>query len=236
MSRIAELSSSCLVIHSERLIDQLRPLLRRLPIAVVPHGAEMAQSPIPVPDKRRLLIFGRLLEYKGVDTALEAFRRLPASLSDAELVVAGRGPLAARARGMQNVQVREEYIADSELDDLLGEARLVLLAYKDATQSGVGLQAVARGVPCVVSSAGALPELVENLASGLVVSPESPAQLAQAIVNNIDHGADLRLATYSHAADNFAWPVVAVRLRSELSRLGLIDRAVTDPPASAVAR
>jgi glycosyltransferase involved in cell wall biosynthesis len=221
ISRIAELTSFCLIIHSGQLLEQIRPLLRRLPIGVVPHGTDMASAPTHIPRERRLLVFGRLFAYKGVDTALEAFRILPANLSDAKLVVAGRGPLAALARSQQNVEVYEEYITDPDVDTLLKGARLVLLPYKDATQSGVGLQAVARGVPCVVSSAGALPELVPDSVSGLVVPPDDPARLAEAIVAHIDHDDGVRRAIYDHAAAGFTWLAVARRLRSELQRLGL---------------
>lgn len=224
VSRIAELTASCLIVHSARLFDQFRPLLRRLPRGVVPHGAHMAPAPAPVPHERRLLVFGRLFEYKGVDTALEAFRCLSENMPDASLIVAGRGPLASLARGRRNVEVREEYVAESDLDVMLGDARLVLLAYKDATQSGVGLQAVARGVPCVVSCAGALPELVPDALPSLVVPPDNPKRLAEAIVAHIDHDESLRRTIYDHAATHFAWAVVAKRLRSELQRLGLAVR------------
>jgi glycosyltransferase involved in cell wall biosynthesis len=217
--RAAELSAACLIVHSPRLLEQVRPLLRRVPIGVVAHGAEMAGSPAPVPRERRLLVFGRLEAYKGVDTALEAFERLPPELSDVELIVAGRGPLARLAIGRRNVEVRNEYIPESELDSLLRDARLVLLPYKDATQSGVGLHAVERGVPCVVSSAGGLPELVEDVRASLVVAPEDPQGLADSIVANIDHDEGLRQAVYDYAAQHFAWPVVAQRLRDEVHRL-----------------
>jgi glycosyltransferase involved in cell wall biosynthesis len=221
ISRIAELTAFCLIIHSDQLREQIRPLLRRLPIGVAPHGTDMAPAPTSPPRERRLLIFGRLFAYKGVDTALAAFRSLPEDMADVKLVVAGNGPLAGLARGLPNVEVREEYVRDADVTAMLDEANLVLLPYKDATQSGVGLQAVARGVPCVVSSAGALPELVPDSLPGLVVPPDDPARLAEAIMVHIDHDDGLRRAVYDHAAADFTWPAVAWRLRSELQRLGL---------------
>ena len=221
ISRIAELTSFCLIIHSDQLLEQIRPLLRRLPIGVAPHGTDMAPAPTPPPRERRLLIFGRLFAYKGVDTALDAFRSLPEEMSDVKLVVAGNGPLADLARGLPNVEVREEYIRDADVIVMLDEANLVLLPYKDATQSGVGLLAIGRGVPCVVSSAGALPELVPDSLPGLVVPPDDPARLAEAIIAHIDHDDGLRRAIYDHAAADFTWLSVARRLRSELQRLGL---------------
>jgi glycosyltransferase involved in cell wall biosynthesis len=221
VARFAELTSFCLIVHSPQLLEQIRPLLRRLPVGVVPLGTDMAPAQASVPPERRLLIFGRLFAYKGVDTALEAFRNLPKDMSDVKLIVAGRGPLAKLARGQRNVDIYEGYVGDSDIDALLDGARLVLLPYKDATQSAVGLQAVARGVPCVVSRAGGLPELVQDSSPSLVVPPNDPARLAEAIIAHINHDEGLRRAIYGHAESHFAWPVAARRLRSELRRLGL---------------
>ena len=217
ISRLAEVTSSCIIIHSGRLRGQLRPLLRRIPLGIVPHGADMSSAPATIPTKRRLLIFGRLFAYKGVDTALEAFHTLPSALSDVELVVAGRGPLAALARNQHNVTLREEYISDSEIEALIDDSRIVLLPYKDATQSGVGLQAVARGVPCIVSRTGGLPELVQDAMDTLVVPPDDPQRLADAIVAHVDHDDQLRGLIYDNTAANFAWPIAAQKLRGELS-------------------
>jgi glycosyltransferase involved in cell wall biosynthesis len=219
ISRVAELTSACLILHSPLLREQVRPLLRRVPTGVVAHGADMAASPVPVPRERRLLVFGRLLAYKGVDTALDAFRCLPDGMSDVRLIVAGRGPLARLAEGQPGVEVRNEYISEADFDALLREVRLVLLPYKDATQSGVGLHAVERGIPCIVSSVGGLPELVQDARPSLVVPADDPQRLADAIAANIDHDEQLRQAIYEHADTHFAWPVVAQQLLSEMARL-----------------
>jgi glycosyltransferase involved in cell wall biosynthesis len=222
VSRLAEASAACLIVHSERLVGQMRPLLRRLPVGVIPLGIDMAAQSAPVPSARRLLLFGRLFAYKGVDTALEAFALVRERLPDAELLVAGRGPLAATARGRAGVKVREEYISEEDIGELLERARLVLLPYKDATQSGVGLQAVACGVPAVVTRTGGLPDLVPGIAPGLIVAPNDPRGLAEAIAAHIDHGGELRAAVHAHAAARFAFPVAARALRAELARLGVL--------------
>jgi glycosyltransferase involved in cell wall biosynthesis len=222
VSRFAEASASCLIIHSARLVDQMRPLLRRLPVGVIPLGIDMAHAPTPIPPERKLLLFGRLFAYKGVDTALDAFALLRERLPDAQLIVAGRGPLAATARGREGVDVREGYISEAEIGRLLMQARLVLLPYKDATQSGVGLQAVAQGVPTVVTRAGGLPDLVPSRAPGLIVAPGDAQGLAEAIAAHVDHDSDLRQAVYDHAAARFSFPLAARQLRAELARLDVL--------------
>jgi glycosyltransferase involved in cell wall biosynthesis len=221
ISRASELGAACVIVHSERLFDQIRPLLRRLPTGVIPLGIEMEATPTAVPSERRLLLFGRLFAYKGVDTALDAFALLPEEFSDVTLLIAGRGPLAELARGRQKVQVLEDYIPDSEVAAMIDQARLVLLPYRDATQSGVGLLAVAHGVPCLVTRTGGLPDLVPGSSGGLIVAPDDPRSLADAIVDNIDHGHDLRQAVYDHATAHFSTAVAARRLRAELHRLGI---------------
>ena len=53
VSRFAELTSFCLIVHSTRLVEQIRPMLRRLPIGIVPArsrhianaGSHPARSP-----------------------------------------------------------------------------------------------------------------------------------------------------------------------------------------------
>jgi glycosyltransferase involved in cell wall biosynthesis len=222
IARIGELTSACIIVHSARLVEQVRPLLARVPIGVVPHGASMAKGPAPVPSERRLLVFGRLFAYKGVDTALDALDGLSSEMGDVSLVVAGRGPLVDAARGRKNVEVRDEYIGEDEVDELLHRSRLVLLPYKDATQSGVGLHALGHGIPCVVSSVGGLPDLVKEVMPTLVVPPNDPRLLAGAIMEHLDHDDSMRQRLYDYAARSFSWPVVARRLCAEIERLAPI--------------
>jgi len=192
-----------------------------MPIGVVPHGADTSVPLAPLCAERKILVFGRLYAYKGVDTALAAVESLSEELPDVELIVAGRGPYAALSQGRRNVHVKDEYISDAHVGALLERVRLVLLPYKDATASGVGAIAIARGVPCVVSRVGSLPELVPANMQGLIVAPDDPHGLAKAIALHIDHDSDLRQTIREHAASNFAWPVVAARWCTELRRLGL---------------
>jgi glycosyltransferase involved in cell wall biosynthesis len=44
------------------------------------------------------------------------------------------------------------------------------------------LEAMASGLPCVATSVGGIPEWIENNRTGLLIEPESPKQLAEAIL------------------------------------------------------
>lgn len=222
VARLAELTSACVLVHSPRLADQLFPMFAQVPHGCIPHGADVTAEPVLLTEPITLLLIGRLMAYKGVDTALDAFRKIRAVRPDCSLIIAGRGDLGPmiRANAPAGVELRDGYVPDSELEKLMDESRLVLLPYRDATQSGVGLQALARGVPCIVSSAGALPDLVPDDHRGWIVPPGDPDSLAGAVLEAMDHDMSTRRELHRFAERNFAWPVVGEILLSELARLG----------------
>jgi glycosyltransferase involved in cell wall biosynthesis len=115
------------------------------------------------------------------------------------------------------------YVDERHLDELLAGSRLVLLPYLDATQSGVGLRAVASGIPCIVTDEGALPDLVPGELGSFVIPSGDPEALAAAIVAHVDHDAALRAAFHAHAARHLDWPVVGRVLLDELRRLRLLS-------------
>jgi glycosyltransferase involved in cell wall biosynthesis len=139
-----------------------------------------------------ILTVGRLVEKKGTDVLLEALARLPADLSW-RLVHAGGGPLgkklARRARELgiaQRVQWRGARTQVELLDDYRA-ADLFALASRvarDGDRDGlpnVLVEAQSQGLACVATRVSGIPELIDDGATGLLVEPEAPQQLAQAL-------------------------------------------------------
>jgi glycosyltransferase involved in cell wall biosynthesis len=116
------------------------------------------------------------------------------------------------------VRVDAQYVPNDELGALMGMARVVVLPYRSATQSGALQVAYAYGRPVVATRVGALPEVVEEGESGFVVAPESPAELAEAILKLVDdpEGAERmgnharRLSETKHSWSTIAAGIVAV--------------------------
>jgi glycosyltransferase involved in cell wall biosynthesis len=233
VARFAEATASCLMIHSERLAPQIRPLLRQVPTIVVPHGATMSGAPVRRPRTPVALVAGRLLAYKGVDWALDAFPAVRSRLPRARLIVAGRGPLAAEARrrGLDGVAVEDGYVSDARMEQLLEQASVLLLPYRDATQSGMGLLAVGRGIPCVVTPRGALPDLLGPfLGDDLLWSTSDLRDLTNTVVAALEKDDTFRTAIYDRAANLFAWSVVGAKLLSELAPFEFGVRARAERP------
>jgi len=134
-----------------------------------------------------VLFFGYVRAYKGLDTLLSAWPAVRAR-RPATLVVAGEfyedeTPYRrlAEAAG-DSVRLLSRYIPDAEVEALFKAADVVVLPYRSATQSGVTHVAYALGVPVITTDVGGLAETVVPGDTGLVVPPEAPAALAEAIV------------------------------------------------------
>jgi glycosyltransferase involved in cell wall biosynthesis len=123
---------------------------------------------------------------------LEALARLPASVHW-RLVHAGGGPLKGtlqrRARSL-GIADRVTWRGALPQDELLREyraAELFVLACRiarDGDRDGlpnVLMEAQSQSLACVATRVAAIPELIEDRVSGLLVDPESPEQLAVAL-------------------------------------------------------
>jgi glycosyltransferase involved in cell wall biosynthesis len=126
-----------------------------------------------------VLFFGRRYRYKGLDVLMDAIRLLHARGRKPHVVIAGQGPEPVTPT--PGVLVIDRYVPDRELADLVARARVVVMPYRDATGSQVPQTAFSYGTPVVASAVGCLGEYVEDGVTGLLVPPEDPPRLADAL-------------------------------------------------------
>ena len=199
-------------VHAEPLREQLIAAERpTAPIVVVPHGA--ASGPVtPLPETPMLLVFGRMSPYKGLDVLLDAMPAVWRSAPATRLTIAGGGPLPAHAvLSDERVAVRNEHVPEEEVPGLFAASTCVVLPYREASQSGVGSLAKQYGRAVVASAVGGLPELLSD-GSGLLVAPESPPDLAAAVLTLVvdrDRAAAMGRSAAAAVADRFGWDRVA---------------------------
>jgi len=213
------------VAHSEHGARRLREVvgLDHHRVRVIHHGAfdyltclpeerplpaelEGAEGPV-------ILFFGLLRPYKGIDTLLQAFRRI----EGAELWIAGNPrmdiapleSLAAEAPG--RVRFLPRFVEDAEIPALMRAADIVVLPYRDIEQSGVLYAALAFGKPMVLSAVGGFPEVAAEGAAKLV-PPEDPAALASALdelVNDETARMELSRAATHASNSSYSWDEAA---------------------------
>jgi glycosyltransferase involved in cell wall biosynthesis len=133
--------------------------------------------------EKMLLFFGRLESYKGLDVLLEAFAQVRHLLPNWKLVIAGSGDLPAwrTLDDHSRIEFVNRFLTDEEVAGLMQRARLVVLPYTEATQSGVIVVAYAFGRPVIATNVGGLNEMVIDGKTGVLVPPDNAAALARAI-------------------------------------------------------
>lgn len=172
-------------------------------VELVYHGLDFARFPpaaaaraardgSDAADPAVLLSIGRLVEKKGTDILLEALARLPRALHW-RLVHIGGGPLKAKlerlasALGIADRITWRGALPQPEILAALRAADLFALASRiagDGDRDGlpnVLAEAQSQGLACVATAVSAIPELIEDGVTGVLVAPESPEALAQAI-------------------------------------------------------
>lgn len=142
-----------------------------------------------VMDRKVLLFFGLIREYKGLDLLLEAMTLLDGSYT---LVVAGecygsfdryRQIIDSErfAPIRNNLILNDRYIPDKDVKVYFSAADLSVLPYRSATQSGISSISWNFDVPLITTPVGGLIESVGEAGTGLLAESISPEGIAQAI-------------------------------------------------------
>ncbi|MGB0630272.1 MAG: glycosyltransferase family 4 protein [Alphaproteobacteria bacterium] len=154
-------------------------------------------------DPLRLLCVGRAVEKKGHDILLDALSRLPSGINWRLWHVGGgelRDKLKAQADklGLSDRIVWFGALPQDEVRDRYREADMFVLASRignDGDRDGlpnVLMEAQSQGLACVTTNVSAIPELVLDGETGILVPPEDPDALGKAIAE-LAVNADRRL-------------------------------------------
>jgi glycosyltransferase involved in cell wall biosynthesis len=183
--------------------DHLAALAPAHRVELVYHGLDLARFPAfaqprPARDGRSaadpvtILCVCRLVEKKGMDVLLDALARLPAALHW-RLVHVGGGPLhgvLARQARKLGIDQRIAWRGALSQDELLPEYRaadifaLACRVARDGDRDGlpnVLVEAQSQALPCVATRVSAIPELIRDGVTGVLVDRESPDELARAL-------------------------------------------------------
>ncbi len=128
---------------------------------------------------------------KGAFDLIKAFAALPElDRNRAELVLAGNGDLDMAQQlinelGLENKITISAWLNSAERDNLLAEASAFILpSYNEGLPMSM-LEAMAWGLPVIVTPVGGIPEVVHHNQNGLLVQPGNQEQLVEAMQNLI---------------------------------------------------
>lgn len=215
-------------LRSADLVVALGPTWERKLLAMTPCVTACVMNPVdvpapPAPDLRvsgRIVCTGRLGERKGSVVLVRALAAIAERVPDAHLVLAGdgdAGPVREEADrlGIGDRVQTPGWVGPDEVAGLLDSAAVFALPSRDEGLPVALLEAMARGVPCVVSPVGSIPDLVVDGELGLLVPPDEPALLADALSRVLtDPGFAERIGAAGRAevVARCATPVVAAAM------------------------
>ncbi len=210
--------------------DRLRALDQVGPRALVMTRLPPFEFGAPPPPPRahggrlRLLSFGRLLPYKGIDLLADAMDRI-GPRDDIELRVVGSGPESPeldRLRALPNVQVENRWVPEAEVGAILAWSDALVLSHREASQSGVAAAAIAARRWVVATRVGGIAEQLAAEPLARLCEPDADS-LADALRSLV---AD---PPRQDAAPDpaMAWTEVATRLAADL-RVALDGRHGAD--------
>jgi glycosyltransferase involved in cell wall biosynthesis len=157
-------------------------------VAPIPSLVPLEPAPLPSGPPWRLLFFGFVRPYKGLDLALEAVALL-SRRTPIELTIAGEfwepvepwNKAIAEAGIAGQVHLRAGYVPDVEIQDLFASHHIVLAPYRSATQSAIVPMAYAAGRPVVATRVGGLSEQVIEGSTGALADPGDAVGIADAV-------------------------------------------------------
>ena len=177
------------LVHTDQQAAQARELTDR-PVVVAelaPFLPDAFTSVAPRPgEHRRLLFFGLIRPYKGLDVLLRALVKVG---GDVRLRVVGEfwGGTQATENLIEElglvgrVELRPGYAAAGEVPALFADVDALVIPYRTATGSQAVITAFQFGVPVVVTRAGQLADAVRPGVDGEVAEPDDVESLAAAI-------------------------------------------------------
>ena len=138
------------------------------------------------PNKKNLLFFGFIRDYKGLDLLIEAFNKLDSSYN---LIIAGEcygsfdkyKEMIDKSPLRENISVFTDYIPDNKVPTFFGAADVCILPYKSATQSGITSIAYHFELPIIATNTGGLKESIEHGSTGLIVPTADSTLITEAI-------------------------------------------------------
>jgi glycosyltransferase involved in cell wall biosynthesis len=155
---------------------------------VIPNGVDPFEFDAAVPEtglRRFVLGVGRLVPQKGFDTLLEALAG--EALAGLDVVLAGDGFELPRLQAdAERLGIGRHVhfvgaVGRDRLASLMKGARIFAFPSRGEPFGIALIEAMAAGLPCVAAAAGGVPEIARDGIDSLLVPPDDPDALREAI-------------------------------------------------------
>jgi len=219
----------------EQVCNELENIgIKRNQILTIPNGVdsehffpknkEVLRKKFGIPsDSKVILSVGRLTAQKQPFRLIEVFSLIEQHLDNVILIIAGKGELLesttnlVKEKGLKNVRFFG-YVTNNDLPDLYASADCYILTSKYEGAPLTLLEAMASGLPCIVSD---IPNhmIVQDADCGIIVCFDEIQKAAHEIMNYLesehsDHAKNSR----KYIIENLTWNTISERYLKEFSK------------------
>lgn len=193
-------ADACIVLGN-KFCQGLRDMGYKNPIFVI-NGAidteEYKQYCLPILQKKvqikeyNLLFLARIEKYKGIYEALESYKIIKKKIDNVRLFIVGDGSDLENAKsyvkncGLEGVVFTGYLEGIAKYKILASSYCYILPTYGEGMPLTI-LEAMAAGLPIIVTNVGAIPEVVENGINGIILNSPSPNLFANAVIRLIQN-------------------------------------------------
>jgi L-malate glycosyltransferase len=192
-------------------------------VRVIHNGIDVAQYR-PVyrhTRRRRITTIAKLRPEKAHETLIDAAALLLPRFPDLRFTIVGDGPREGvlRARAAER-RVEHAFAFLGHRDDVaavLAESDVFVLPSRSEAFPNSVLEAMAAGVPVVASRVGGLCELIDHGRTGLLVPPDDPRNLADAIASlaeNAEAASSLARSARRHVEARYSFEQMVSRFET----------------------
>lgn len=158
-----------------------------------------AKSRLNITSEKIILFFGYIRKYKGVDVLIDAANLIK---NDLKILIVGEfyddenfyRKKITDNKLEEKILVFSDYIPNNKVAEFFSATDVVILPYKDATQSGIAQIAYNFEKGVIATKVGGLEEVVKNNFSGLLCEPNNPFELARVIDKFYDENLEEKLS------------------------------------------
>lgn len=202
---------------------RLIPLGIKAPIFLSVDGAKQCIAKhigIPIPEFNKKIVIGTIAELhknKGLSYLIKSFATVVAQYPQSILVIIGDGQeLTSLHMLVKENQLEQSVFLTGYMDNAAEYLKafniFVLSSLKEGLPYAI-LEAGCASLPVVATTVGGIPEIIEDMKSGVLVQPKNIRELAHAISFMIEHPDERRkygIALKDRVANNFSMEKMVV--------------------------
>lgn len=197
---------------------------RNISTDIIPNIIDMERFSIGTKDKsvrqKTILVSRNLEKIYDNETAIRALKIVVAKLPDVRMIIAGSGPLKSELLSLAvklGIEKNIEFVGrveNKDMNSLYARSDIMINPSLVDNMPISILEALASGVAVVSTNVGGVPYLVEHGKTALLVPPQQPEAMANAIITILGNSvlADGLVSEGYKLAERYTWVNVKARL------------------------